>query len=127
VKGGLHEPYAGSAVPVRSIHHRLHELTADSGILQPRIDSDRADAVYYSLLCENVAAHNPAIAFGHHGIEAWSRKHHRKQPDTCLRPGQIAGKSMRRADRGESVIANLSARWAVFCCGGSNGHVRLCI
>src|SRR5579871_6692565 len=110
MKGSLHEAYAGSPFLVCAIHHSLHQLTANAGVLQLGIDGDRADAVYDSLLGEHVAAHDSAIAFGYDGIEARRGKHHRKQSDRYLWSRKIAGKSMSCTDRGEGVVANLPTR-----------------
>ena len=40
---GLHQPYPGETAIACPAHHVLHQPFPDGGILQSRIDRDRAD------------------------------------------------------------------------------------
>jgi hypothetical protein len=125
MKSSLHQAYSDGVVSVCTIHHSLHELAADSGVLLVGVDGDRAYALYDSLLGEDVAAKDTAIAFCDDGIEARHGEHHRKQPGCGLWARKIAGKSMSSINCCEGFVADRAARCTVFWLGSSNDYVRL--
>src|SRR5919106_4010285 len=69
----LQQAYAREMPLGSSIHHCPHELTSYRAVHDRWIDGHRANAGDGRALIEEVAAHRPAIQFGHDRIEAGMR------------------------------------------------------
>src|SRR5580704_6609011 len=108
MKSGLHQPQS-CVSPLRSIHHRLHQLPSNTNVLCARVDGNRADTAGRGTLVEAIASYDAAPDFRHHTVEARTGKHHRKYAGRRFRAWEIARKSMSCIDVQEGIVANLAA------------------
>src|SRR4029077_15899666 len=108
-----------------AIHDRLHQLASDAEILRAGIDGNRTDAGDTGTLVETIAADDAAAAFRDDAIKAGTGKQHRKQAHSGFRSRQITREAVLGAERGEGVVANLSADRTVDRSRGTNDDLRL--
>jgi hypothetical protein len=95
-------------------HHRLHERSANTTILQLGIDCDRPHAGYVRAFVQAIAASNAASDLGNHAVETWVRKHHPEHACRGAWIGKIAREAVTLTECVECVIADLPANGRIF-------------
>ncbi|HYR97332.1 MAG TPA: hypothetical protein VEM57_11375 [Candidatus Binatus sp.] len=71
-------------------------MASGATVLRLWIDDDRTDAGNRRALVHHIAADDPAVALGDHGIEARVVEGHRQQPDRDLDARKVGGKPVLR-------------------------------
>ena len=114
---------------VRSlVHHRLHEPAADAEVLCARVNGDWANTCDDGTLIEAIAAHDAAVAVPPpHNRSRGQRTSSKAAGMAPPHPGKSQGKAVNPADRGEGVVADLSAGRAVFRRGPTEHHVPVLV
>jgi hypothetical protein len=125
VKRSLHQPHPSCSACTRSIHHSLHELPPNAGILGSGVDCNRAYASDHGTLIEAIASNNAASYFGHNTVEAIVSEQRRKDTGGRFRPRKIARETVSPVNAGEGLVADFAAIGTIILRSDANHYFRV--
>ena len=101
--GGLHQAHARRPPLLGPLHDGGHELPADGGVLDGRVDGDRTDAGDRDPFVEEVGTDHLAVGLGDDGEDARMGQQARHQAGGYLDGREVAGGAVGGCDGGEVV------------------------